>query len=296
LPVLRRLLREPHVHFLVLGGLLFLYFDRRDGSGPGSNRIVVTRGRIEHLASGFVRTWQRTPTDAELKALVDDYIKEEIATREALTLGLDRDDTVVRRRLRQKLEFLAEDTIEQAAPTDAQLQAWLDEHRATYQAEPRLALRQVYLSTQRRGPTTRSDAERLLERLRGSEPPAAFDRLGDASLLPGSVPLGPVSEVSRIFGGDFARAIEALPAGQWSGPVTSPYGLHLVLVTERVAAAAPSLAEVRSLVERDFLAERRQAALHALYDGLLRKYRVTTESPKPDKEPAAAAEARAGGP
>jgi parvulin-like peptidyl-prolyl cis-trans isomerase-like protein len=282
----RRLLREPLLHFLVLGGLLFLWSGWRGGLGPGSSRIVVTRGHIEHLAAGFARTWQRPPTEAELKVLVDDYIKEEIATREAAALGLDRDDTVVRRRLRQKLEFLAEDAPD--PPTDAQLAEWLDRHRAAYQAEPRVALRQVYLSVERRGPAARADAERLLTRLRTAGPQAAHAAIGDASMLPPDLPPGPLSDVARTFGTGFAQAIEALPVGQWSGPVASSYGLHLVLVTERAVSPAPSLAEVRSLLERDFLAERRQAQLQALYDRLLQRYTVTIETPRTGREGAAA--------
>ena len=108
---MKALLREPLVHFLLLGGLLFLFFEWRGSGGPTSSRIVITPGLVEHLASGFGRTWQRPPTDAELKGLIDDYVKEEIATREAVGMGLDRDDTIIRRRLRQKLEFLVEDAV-----------------------------------------------------------------------------------------------------------------------------------------------------------------------------------------
>jgi hypothetical protein len=289
----RRLLREPLVHFLLLGAVLFAWFEWRGGTG--SNRIVVTRGQIERLASGFARTWQRTPTDAELKGLVDDYVKEEIASREAMAMGLDRDDTVVRRRLRQKLEFLAEDATDDAPPTDAQLQKWLDAHRAEYQAEPRLAFVQVYLSADRRAAALRKDADRLLERLRQSGPTVDLDAVSDRTMLPREMPLGPLSEVTRTFGGEFARAIDTLPLAQWSGPIPSPYGLHLVRVTERVAGAAPSLAEIRPLVERDFLVERRKERLQAFYDRLLQKYSVTTERVKTAVEPEATPLARADG-
>jgi hypothetical protein len=163
----RSFLREPLVHFLLLGALLFVYFEwKGGGSGPGSTRITITPGLVEHLASGFARTWQRPPTDEELKGLVDEHVKEEIATREALAMGLDRDDAIIRRRLRQKMEFLAEDAVDQVQPTDAELQAWLDRHPEAFRAESRLALRQVYVSTERRGASARAEAERLLARLR----------------------------------------------------------------------------------------------------------------------------------
>ena len=118
---LKSLLREPLVHFLALGALLFLFFQwKGGGSGPGSTRITITPGLVEHLASGFAKAWQRPPDGPELKGLIDDYVKEEIATREAVAMGLDRDDTIVRRRLRQKLEFLIEDAGDLAPPTDAE--------------------------------------------------------------------------------------------------------------------------------------------------------------------------------
>jgi parvulin-like peptidyl-prolyl isomerase len=287
---LRTILREPLVQFLVLGALLFAWFEWRDGgSGPGSTRISITPGLVEHLASGFARTWQRPPTDAELKGLIDEHVKEEIAVREATAMGLDRDDTIIRRRLRQKMEFLVEDAVDQAPATDAELRVWLDEHPDLFQAEPRVALRQVYLSTEKRGARADTDAEKLLARLRAAGTGARADALGDASMLPAEMPLGPLSEVSRAFGAEFAAKVDALPPGEWTGPLESPYGLHLVLVTERVAPERPSLADIRPVVEREYSAERRRNQLQALYERLLQKYTVSIEMPKETEKKAATA-------
>jgi hypothetical protein len=278
---LGKLAREPLVHFLVLGGLLFAWFEwKGGGSGPGSTRITITPGLVEHLASGFARTWQRPPTDAELKGLVDDHVKEEIAVREAVGMGLDRDDTIIRRRLRQKMEFLVEDAVDAAPPTDLEVQAWIDQHPDRFRSEPRMGLRQVYVNVGRRGASATAEAQRLLARLRGAGPEANIDSLGDASLLPRELPLGPVSEVTRAFGAEFATRVDAIPPGQWIGPVESPYGLHLVLVTGRVASAPPAPADVRPLVERELMAERRRVQLQALYERLLARYTVTVEMPK----------------
>jgi parvulin-like peptidyl-prolyl isomerase len=244
---------------------------------------------VEHLSAGFARVWHRPPTGAELKGLVDDHVKEEIATREAMAMGLDRDDTIIRRRLRQKLEFLVEDAAEQAPPTEAELQAWLDAHPQAFPGETRLALRQVYVSPARRGSSARADAERLLARLRAAGAGAKIDALGDATILPSELPKGPLSEVTRVFGSDFAAWVEAVAPGEWAGPLESPYGLHLVLVSEREAAARPPLAAVRPLVERELLAERRTSQLQALYDRLLEKYTVSIELPKEGEGPPAAA-------
>ena len=288
---MRNALREPLVHFLSLGLLLFLVFEWR-GGGTGSNRIVVTAGRIEHLASGFARTWQRPPTEAELKGLVDDYLKEEIAAREATAGGLDRDDAVIRRRLRQKFEFLAEDDADRAPPTETELSAWLTNHPEAFPAEPQVALRQVFVSPERRGASAPAEAEKVLARLRAAGPEADAARLGDPTTLPGELPLGPIREVSSIFGDGFARAVEALPPGQWAGPVRSGYGLHLVLVRQRVSGREPDLAAVRSQVEREVIAERRRQALDALYQRLLARYAVTIERPPAPAAPAGAGSAR----
>jgi hypothetical protein len=281
-----RVLREPLVQFLLLGGLLFLFFEWRGGSsGPGGSRIAITPGLVEHLASGFGRTWQRPPTGAELKGLVDEYVKEEIATREAVGMGLDRDDTIIRRRLRQKLEFLVEDEASANPPSDAELQAWWDAHPESLRAEPQLAFRQVFVSPERRGPRAVADAKALLAQLQEAGPEAATDRLGDASMLPAEQPLAPLREAERSFGSDFAQALQGVEPGRWTGPIESAYGLHLVLVRERVAAAQPTLAEVRPVLEREVLAERRRKELDGLYERLLKTYTVTIEMPKPAPAP-----------
>jgi hypothetical protein len=277
---MRNALREPLLQFLVLGLALFLLFEWR-GSGTGSSRIVVTSGQIEQFASGFARTWQRPPTQAELKGLVDEHVKEEIATREAIATGLDRDDTIIRRRLRQKLEFLAEDAADQAPPTDAEVQGWLEAHPDAFRTESQVAFRQVLVSRERRGTGAPAEAERLLTRLRAAGPGADAAHLGDPTMLPAEMQLVPVREVRLTFGDGFAHAIEALAPGQWSGPVDSAYGLHLVLVTERVAAGKPDLSAIRSEVEREVVTERRRKDLDSLYRRLISKYSVTIEMPAP---------------
>jgi hypothetical protein len=288
---LKRLLREPLVHFLLLGALLFLWSAWQGGGGAaGSNRIVVTPGVVDYLAAGFHRTWKRAPSDIELKGLIDEHVKEEIAAREAMAMGLDRDDIVIKRRLRQKLEFLLVDEAATTPPTDAELQAWLDKQPDSFRVEPTLAFRQVLLRPESRGASMTADATKLLARLRAAGPEVATQDLGDASMLPAETPLQPLREVANSFGQDFADALMKIAPGQWSGPVESSFGLHLVLVRERTDGAAADLATVRPLVEREVLAERRKAEMQALYERLLAKYSVSIESPK--LPPAAATEAR----
>jgi hypothetical protein len=253
--------REPLAHFLAIGALLFLAFHWRGAGGPGSDRIVITPGQIDAIAAGFTRTWQRPPTEQELKAQLDEYVREEIATREAMALGLDRDDTVIRRRLRQKLEFLAEDTLEAAPATDAELQAWLDAHSEMFRIEPIIAFRQV----------------------------------GDSRMLPSEVGRSTRTEVARIFGDEFASAILAIEPGRWAGPIESSYGLHAVFVRERQDGRLPALADVRQLVEREFTADRRQQQLDAMYARWLDRYRIVIERRNEGPQTAGASSPSGGG-
>jgi hypothetical protein len=269
-----RWLREPLVHFLAIGALIFLFFF---WWGDGSGSIVITSGQIDSMAAGFTRTWQRPPSEEELKGLVDDYVREEIAAREAMAAGLDRDDTIIRRRLRQKLEFLTEDSIDMSPPSEAELQAWLDEHPESFRREPELAFRQVYVSEDDRGAAAEAEARRILARLQGTDPAVKIDTMGDRLMVPQEVERSTRSDVARQFGEEFADAIVLLDLGRWHGPIRSGYGLHIVLVRERQEGHTPALADVRPMVERELLADRRARELNAMYERLLDRYRVRIE-------------------
>jgi hypothetical protein len=275
----RRLAREPLVHFALLGAALFAV-DAWRGGRPGG-RIVVTAGQVEHLSATFERAWQRPPDAAELDSLIEDQIRDEIASREAVALGLDQDDTVLRRRLRQKFEFLAEDAAVSEPPSDAELEAWRDAHAAAYRRDPRLSLRQVFLDPGRRGSFVEADAARLVAELTQAGPDAALDGRGERLLLPAELGLTEQRELASAFGPAFADAVAALEPGRWAGPVRSSFGLHVVLVRERVPGRVPATAEIRPALERDLLAARRSRALEELYGRLRGKYRVVVESAAP---------------
>jgi hypothetical protein len=285
---MKRFLREPLVHFLVLGAALFALDRWRGGAAEARERIVIGAGQLEHLAAGFARTWLRPPTPEELRGLVRDHVREELATREALTLGLDRDDTIVRRRLRQKLEFLTEDVASLAEPSEAELETWLRAHPQAYELEPRFTFQQVFLSPERRGEALEADAQRLLAELRAQPELEA----GDPTLLPEGLELAGTSEIERLFGDDFARALAALEPGGWGGPLRSAFGLHLVRIGARETGRLPELAEVREAVSRDWFAAKKRAALDAFYDGLLERYEVVIEPPPSSEGPDEAGQTR----
>jgi hypothetical protein len=285
---LTRFLREPLVHFLLIGAVLFLFSRWRSGPSGGAGRIVVTRGKIEQLATGFARTWQRPPTAREMTGLVEDYVREEVYVREAIATGLDRDDTIIRRRLRQKLEFLTEDALEPAAPSDEDLRAYLKVHADSFRVEPRVAFRQVFLDRNRRGAAAQGDARALLARLSSTGAGADISALGDSRMLPPVIELSSQSDVARVFGQEFAAKVAGLAPGSWVGPIASGYGLHLVEVTERVEGRLPELAEVRDAVLRDWQAAQRRERGEALFRTLLARYTVVVEPPAAETKPSAA--------
>lgn len=274
-----RLLREPLLQFLLLGAALFLLY-RAVAPVPDAppGRIVVERAQVARLVQQFERTWLRPPTRAELTGLIDEHVTEEILYREALALGLDKNDLVIRRRLRQKMDFLNEDVSAQRAPSDAELHAYLDAHPEKFAAPARVSFHQIYLKSDDDSAAARARAGRLLAQLEaGSVPPA---EVGDGTLLPRALKNASVNEVARSFGEPFAAALEAVPVGAgWRGPIETEYGLHLVNVSARDPGGPRPLADVRALVSREWSAAQRERAKAKFYAALRERYTVSVELP-----------------
>jgi hypothetical protein len=283
----KSLLREPLVHFLLLGLALFALdaWLRPTSPVPTRSEIVVSEARIRNLGQNFRRTWQRPPTREELDGLVESFIREEVMVREALALGLDRDDAIIRRRLQQKMEFVSEEAAGLAAPSDEELTAYLKANAAAFTTEPRATFVQVYLDPRKRAATLDADAKRLLEALNRAGASADVANSGDRLLLlEPRYAAAPQSEVARLFGTEFAAALPRQPVGRWVGPIASGYGLHLVRIESIEPGGAPALEAVRPLVEREWTNAQRQDLSKALYDKLRAKYTVTVrmpEAPKP---------------
>jgi PPIC-type PPIASE domain len=268
--LLRRLVREPLLHFLVLGGVLFALLGRGDPAVEGSD-IVVSKDDIARIAAGFASTWRRPPSADELNAVVADDIREQVLYRAGLALGLDKEDTIVRRRIRQKMEFFLEGTVE--APKENDLETFLAANPDKFRTEPQVAFRQVFVSAKREG--AQAEAEALLPQLvSAGSGPSSF---GDATLLPAAVDLAPLSAIAAQFGVGFAKDMTNPKPGTWTGPIASAYGYHLVLVTRAEPARLPALGEVRPAVEREWFAERRKEVLAARYGELKARYAVRFE-------------------
>jgi hypothetical protein len=276
-----KLLREPLLHFLLLGAAVFAAYgpiSKHSAEKPGE--IVVTQGKIENLVTGFTRTWQRPPTQEELEGLVRDYVREEVAYREALVMGLDRDDTIIRRRLRQKWEFLNNNLATQMAPTDADLEAFLKSHPGDFKTETTFTFRHVYLNPQARGSSLPQDAARILADLKRAGGTADLNAIGDPFILEHQFEKMPATEVKKTFGEQFAFALAGVKTTQWLGPIQSGYGLHLVFVRERTEEYLPALAEIRDQVQREWVNAKRIESEDRLYQALLRRYTVRIEPPE----------------
>jgi hypothetical protein len=281
---MKKLIREPFIHFLLLGAVIFVahrLVSSRADNQPG--KIVITQGQITSMVIGFSRTWQRPPTRDELEGLIRDRVREEVYYREALAMGLDRDDTIIRRRLQQKLEFVTDDVAAVAEPTDAELAEYLKSHADRFRVDRRVTFSQVYLDPNKRGEHLAQDVNRMLIQLQQQGRDIDLSSLGDAFLLEHRFQATRDMEIAKQFGDKFVAKLGDVPVGQWFGPVESGYGMHLVFVEERTEGRLPELAEVRDAVSRDWTNERRLELNEKFFQSLLKHYQVVVEKIDPVK-------------
>ena len=280
---MKKLLKDPLLHFLLIGAALFLAFGLiKSPAGIEENRIVITSGDIEALQANFARTWQRPPTESEVSGLIEDRVRDEIAYREAVAMGLDQGDSVIRRRLRMKMELIVEDVAGLSPPTDEDLETYLAEYRESFRQQPQVSFIHVYLNSDKRGARVEDDAREVLARLSAAGIDADPESYSDPSMLPKELPLYYIKDIGRLFGVDFSRQILEVKPGAWTGPVWSSYGLHLVYVRERIEGRDPKLDEVRKEVEREWSAMRRKEFKQATYKKLRERYTVIIEETPAD--------------
>ena len=276
--MLKKWLREPLLHFLLIGAALFVFYNlQSDDSADDSNNIVITESDIDRLITLWERKWQRLPTEAELEGLIEAQIREEVLYREALAMGLDQNDTIVRRRLAQKVEFISADLASQVEPSDADLQTYLDAHTDKFAVPARISFQQIYLNADQRGNHEEKDANRLLDEL--ARPEACVDIMaaGDPFMFGQQHEQLTEHGVARLFGQQFAEKIFELPVGRWHGPVISGYGLHLVYVDAKSEAKTSTLDEVRNKVRDEWLAQQRRKMDQVFYSELRKRYDIKVE-------------------
>ena len=269
---MKKVFREPLVHFALIGAALFVLYGSVNDSGLASTdkQIVVSAGRIDQLVGIFHKTWQRPPTAEELKALIDDFVLEEVYYRQAVAMGIDRNDSVIRRRLRQKYEFLTDDMAAAISPTDKDLAAYIATNQQRFKEDTTYTFSQVYINPDE------ADADKLitdtLEGLRNGD-------MGPqgSGLLPAYFESVSARAVNGSFGAGFSQILDDLETGQWTDPIASELGKHLILLQERVPGFVPELADIRPIVEREWANEKRIGTRQTINETLLANYDVIIE-------------------
>ncbi|MGL4542188.1 MAG: peptidyl-prolyl cis-trans isomerase [Polymorphobacter sp.] len=272
---LGKLLREPLFHFLLLGLGLFLLYGQVSPGDAESKRITVSQARVDDMARQYQSLWGRPPVPAELAGLVDSYVRDEILYREGLAMGLGRDDAVIKRRIRQKLDLILEEEAAGATPTDAERQGFMNANPAGFVQPAVVSFDQLLFDPAKSSPEAVAAARAALAK---GASPATF---GVPSLLPPAVNAASLDVVARDFGAQFAGQLAALPVGQWTGPVASGFGVHLVRLTARTPPQLPALADVRAAVARDWESARRARTREASYAKMRADYDILIEAQLP---------------
>lgn len=265
---MRGLLREPLVHFLIAGAALFLFSGYYGGVDASERSITLDEAQVGRLSSQWEQQWRRPPTPRELDGLIRDYIKEEVYFREALRLGLEADDPIIRRRLRTKMEFLATAKVENANPTEVELTRYYAANRVRYAADP------VYSFDQRYYGESETVAGKAVVELNNGELPQLV-----SISLPYAMEKASTTDIAREFGNEFAGALPATPTAKWVGPVKSGYGWHAVLVRAADAATIPPLKDVAEQVTNDWRTETKAKREAAAYQMLLDGYNISIAKP-----------------
>ena len=281
-----QLAKEPLLHFLLIGAGIYLLYGVFAEPAPEDvdKTIVVSAGEIEWMQTSWQKRWNRPPTPEEFDGLIQQYIRETVLYREALTMGLNKHDQVIRRRLAQKLEFLAKDLVALTPPTDEELLRYFDAHQDRYQEPARYTFTQVFIDPDKRGDTTLVDAEKIKATLIAQgEAIQDAGALGDSFMLQNYYPEKDQAEIQKLFGSGFAQSLMDLSPGQWHGPVLSGYGVHLVYVDNVSDPPPPVLAEVHERVVQDWKTEKGEELNEKFYANLRDRYTVVIEEPEQDK-------------
>ena len=276
--MLKKWLREPLVHFLFIGGLLFFVYSlQNDGFSDQSKRIIFTKADINRLSLMWQKQRQRPPTQVEMKGLIEQQIREQVMYREALAMGLDQNDSIVRRRLAQKVEFISADLAALIEPSEKDLAEYLAAHSDKFEIPARLSFDQIYLSTDKRGAGVEDDVARLLAKLEKAGSGTDITKYGDRFMLGQQHVRLTEHDVARLFGKDFASQLFTLAGGTWLGPIKSGYGLHLVRIDDKTAARQPELKMVQDKVRNEWMNQQRRTIDKAFYQSLRQRYEIVIE-------------------
>ncbi|MGE5213982.1 MAG: peptidyl-prolyl cis-trans isomerase [Nitrospirota bacterium] len=287
---MKRWLREPLLHFLLIGLLLFgfyAYKNRGRGEAKSATQIVLSLDELATMEMYFESQWHRRPTPQEFQAMVEDKVKEEVLYREGLVMGLDKNDTIVKRRMAQKVQFLAEDMATAHEPSTAELKAWFEKNTDKFALPSRYSFRHVYFSPDKRGKNAQDDASNALAKIAGQREDSALIASADRFMFQDYYGDRTPSAIAKEFGPQFAVALEKIKPGSWQGPIESGFGWHLVFVDTVIPGRIPAFEEIESQAKTAWLGEQKAEAREKAYKSLRSKYTVLVPSP-PDNQTASA--------
>ncbi len=273
--------RDPLIHFLVIGGLLFAVLSWFD-TGPDPDEIVITAAEVAEIERAASLLQGRPPTEAELERFVADTVRDEVYYRQALALGLDTDDTVVRQRLIEKMRELAENVVD-PVPPDADVEAWFEANAERFRIPEQVSFDHVFFSPRERGDAVRADAEAARAALAGGADPAGF---GDSTPLGGRFEAADAARVRTLFDEPLTEAVFSAASGEWIGPFESGFGWHVVRVTDRAPARDPDFAEIEERVRAAYGDEQLALANEAAFEEMRDNYEIAVEW-EPGSEPEA---------
>ncbi|WP_372573721.1 peptidyl-prolyl cis-trans isomerase [Ruegeria jejuensis] len=263
-------LKEPLFHFFLIGMAIFVWFQivaPEKGNVEDLETIAINESDVALLAAQFEARWKRAPSDTELQALVDASVREEVLVREARKLGLDRGDTVIRSRLSQKMDFLTEAIATSVVPEEEELEAFFQQNSERYATPAKVAFNQVFLGEK----PSEAEVEQALAALRAEQSPPD---LGRSRMLPASMPLTAKKAIDTVFGAGFSNGFEKLNVGEWSGPIRSGYGDHLVQILAIEPSLLPPLEEIHDAVLRDWRRTMGDDLAQAQYEVLANGYEI----------------------
>ena len=270
---MRKLLHEPLFHFLLLGAGIFILYLLVQKDAAGDNQIIINDKDVAHISSLYESQWHRPPTSDELTGLISDQIRQEVFYREALKLNLEQNDEIVKQRLAEKMEFLSNDLTKLAEPaSDEELKAYFEKNQDKYLLPYSFNFYQIVLTPERHT-DTRESAENILRKFSNAKP-EELKNLGDPTSLPFHFSNESAAKIKVDFGGEIADSIEILPLNQWSGPIKSAYGWHLVYITERVSPKLPTFAEAKKDLKRDYEYDQEQESKTGVYRDLKKNYDI----------------------
>lgn len=280
---MKQLLREPLVHFLFIGLALFAAYRCLQPASTGASatdEIQLSLDELMQLNLLFQAQWRREPTAEEFNLMVEQKVQAEVLYREALALGLDKNDEIVKRRMAQKMQFLAEDVAAAREPSSEELRSWYGKNTKKFALPKRVSFRHLYFSPDLRGAKAREDASELLAKLDGQPQDAALaETSSDAFMFQDYYRDRAADFLGKEFGPQFALTVEALPTGSWQGPVESGFGWHLVFVDSATPGRIPDFEEVESSVKTVWLAEQKANAWDKVYREIRAKYKVLMPVP-----------------